>query len=158
MTKTKATKTVEPTQSAEELIQDMGQLADMAVRDNTGMGDGEAAHQGDVYIVKVKKYSDIFDIHETLGEWADPKLGPKTDNRQLVPGNTKGSRHVVEGSNLVVHAAVSNSSPLQGPTIIAKGEWTLTHPEHAHHKFGAGTYVSIFQRDFSERGIRAVRD
>ncbi len=153
-TKTK-TKTEAP--KADQLVTEMAKIADMEIRDNTGMGNGEVAHQGDVYIVRVQKHQDVYEVHQDL--WPQSKKrGPFTVNRQLVPGNTKGSRHVVEGDKVKVYAVPEGSSPLEGPTIEAEGEWTLTHPEHAHHKFGAGTYVAIFQRDFSQRGVTAVTD
>ena len=146
------------TPKADQLIAEMSTITDMEVRDNSGMGFGEVAHQGDVYIVRVQKRYDIYKIHEDV--WPRcKKHGALTDSRQLVPGNTKGSRHIVDGEDLKVYACPAEGSPLEGPTIEATGEWTLTHPEHAHHKFGPGTYVTIFQRDFSERGqVKAVRD
>jgi len=135
----------------------MGKVANMGIRDNTGMTNGEVAHQGDVYIVRVATHNDVYDIHEDL--WPrTKKRGNATLNRQLVAGNTKGSRHVVEGEKVQVYTSPEGSSALEGPTIVAEGEWTLTHPEHAHHKFGAGTYVAIFQRDFTQRRVTAVTD
>ena len=95
------------------------------------------AHQGDVYLWKVA------DNHPH----SDKVWG---NGRQVAVGTTKGSRHVItgdvevfEGTKLpapVIKYLTDNNVPKEtwsqylGPTIVAKGETTLVHPEHAHHK------------------------
>jgi len=123
-------------------------------RDNTRMAIGQVAHQGDVYVVRVDRHEDVYALNRSLG--SPRPMGALTDRRQVAPGTTQGSRHVVIG-DVVVYAPEADASPLEGPTIVSRGEWTLTHPEHASHRFGAGTYVVTHQRDWAEE-VRRVAD
>ena len=50
------------------------------------------------------------------------------------------------------------TDPLLGPVIVADEAFTLTHPEHAHHRLPAGIYQVGYQLDVSEQERRAVRD
>ena len=139
-----------------EVVSSIGQ-ADVSLdeRDNRGMLVGEVAHQGDVYVWRVNKHEDIYAFHKFLG--GQLPRGEKTTNRQVAPGVTPGSRHVVEGSNVLIYDPPNGHSPLEGPTIEAEEEWRLPHPEHALHRFGAGTFVVTFQREFAEE-MRRVAD
>lgn len=124
-------------------------------RDNRGMQIGEVGHQGDVYVCRVEKHADIYALNKLLGEPRD--LGKKTRERQVTPGVTLGSRHVVVGKHVTIYAPPPSASPLEGPTVEAEGEWSLDHPEHARHLFGAGCFVVTFQRDWAEE-VRRVAD
>jgi hypothetical protein len=124
-------------------------------RDNRGMSNGEVAHQGDVYLVKVDKKEDIYGIHKML---TPCKIGTATANMQLAPGDTKGSRHILEGSGVTVFAPPKGASPLEGPFIVATEEFSVTHPEHADHLFGEGNYICTYQRDYAQEEIERVRD
>lgn len=110
-------------------------------RDCRGMSVGEWARQGDVYV-------------ERLADNSKP-IGKRTTNRQAAPGNTQGSRHMIEGDVVVRE---TSGDPLRGPVVVAKGDWWLRHPEHAHMQFGAGVYQVRFQRDFAREERAAVQD
>jgi len=125
------------------------------VRDNRGMVPGEIAHQGDVYMIMVKEREDIYNIHKMLRK---TEQGEKTANMQLAPGTTKGSRHIIEGKGVTVFAPAKDASPLEGPFVVATEEFTLTHPEHANHRFGPGKYVCTYQRDWAKEEMERVRD
>jgi len=136
-----------PSQTAPELVQAMSEGVHNEVRDNRGMSAGEAAQQGDVYIIKVKKHADLYKICPKLRGWkAAIPQGLITKERQVAPGSSIGSRHIVEGS-VTMYAPHQKAMEFEGPTLVAKEEWTLAHPEHANHTFGPGTYVFVFQED-----------
>lgn len=109
-------------------------------------------HQGDVYLRRV------VDAHPRGGA-----LG----TRQVAVGTTVGSRHVVEGEGVSVFEGRelpngfrvpewTTAEEMLGPVVVATEPFTLTHPEHAHHKLPAGTYQVTYQADFSTR--RRVSD
>jgi hypothetical protein len=129
---------------------------DDSVRDSRFGVEGEVARQGDVYLHKVNKHSDIYDIHTLLRRVDGP--GEETQNRQLAPGSTKGSRHILVGEGLTIYEPPAGASPLEGPYIEATEEFMLTHPEHGDHKLAPGKYVTTYQRDFSAEEIRRVMD
>lgn len=100
---------------------------------------GDVARQGDIYIERVD------DGYERGGEIAD---------RQLAPGNSKGSRHVVCDGPQVFEAR--STDPLHGPVIVAKERFTVAHPEHADVSLPSGTYRVGYQLD--PRTMRRVAD
>lgn len=103
-------------------------------------------HQGDVYLHRVA------DEH--------PR-GKELGTRQVAVGTTVGSRHVVEGAVEVFEGTKlprgvkapdwCQVSDLLGPVVVAKEAFTLTHPEHAHHRLPAGTWQVTYQADYSTR-------
>lgn len=109
---------------------------------------GEFVRQGDVYLERIASLTE---------GWT------KTDNRQLAPGTSPGSRHVVgAGPALFVSPEmtprenVGRTVRLLGPQIEAKEAFVLEHPEHAHMALPAGCYQSSYQLDFQQQ--QAVRD
>jgi len=101
---------------------------------------GQFVRQGDVYAVRIK---------------AIPSGLKETQERQLAPGNTQGSRHVLAGQVKVW--ARDNGDSLTGPVFEVLGKSaTLTHPEHAHIDLPTGCYEVRFQEDLSTK--RAVAD
>lgn len=106
--------------------------------------------QGDVYVVAIKAVT---------ADWAPTK------NRQLAPGLSLGSRHVVEGDVEIFAPPTPNtrlemrtdvdkekrswtiSSCLLGPQIVAKEAFKIVHPRHAHFALPAGTYQVVYQTD-----------
>lgn len=100
----------------------------------------EYPRQGDLYIVRIDNW--IEDYHVEV----------KT--RQLAPGTTQGSRHILVGE-AQVFAPKNNSTPdktsrgymLKGMVFLAKGFVTIEHPEHAHISLPAGTYQVCHQVD-----------
>jgi len=119
-------------------------------------------HQGDVYCHPIAKHPDCWDIETT------------DQSRQVAVGQGEGSNHCVIGSARVFWPKSAEEAakecPLKGffaaeidarkvclgPVIVADGEWTLTHPKHAHHVFPAGTYLITYQLD--RRTMRQVKD
>lgn len=121
---------------------------------------GDCAHQGDLIIVGIKQ----------LPTSARPRA-----NRQLAEGSTQGSRHILERGDVfdadpsevgeMIFAATGCRIEPQyiGPVFVAPPaptEHDLTHPEHGHQGFPAGTVCAVvYQRslDNEEREMR-VRD
>ena len=86
---------------------------------------GQVVRQGDIYIERVK---------EIEGK------GNAITSRQLAPGTTKGSRHIVGDSPAVTiwksKPSLNGKAAFQiGPAIEAVGDLSITHPEHAFIKF-----------------------
>lgn len=109
---------------------------------------GEFARQGDVYVERIAKVN---------SDWK------ATTNRQLAPGTSPGSRHVVtHGPVLFVspeaspRETTSRGVRLLGPQISAAEAFTVEHPEHAHLCLPPGDYQVSYQLDFNQQ--RAVRD
>jgi hypothetical protein len=92
--------------------------------------------QGDIYIRRIKLITG--------------KIEVKT--RQLAPGETKGSRHIVADSpHVKLFEGYSGSGIvdfMKGPQIEAKESFTITHPEHAHIKLPSGSYQVTYQMDY----------
>lgn len=104
---------------------------------------GQAFRQGDVYVTRIAEL---------------PKNIVGTMNLQIAKGQTKGSRHILaETAGLRVYN-LKESGPLDGPVFTSTEEICLTHPEHAHFRFPAGTYSTHYQQDYQAAEIRAVRD
>ena len=79
-----------------------------------------------------------------------------TDDRQLAPGTTKGSRHIVVG-DVTIYPPIGND-PLTGPTIHAPERFTVTHPEHADVSLPSGDYAVTYQRDYAQEERARVAD
>lgn len=101
---------------------------------------GQAIHQGDVYVHRVKD---------------DHPRGEPLGTRQVAVGTTVGARHFAEGP-LTVYAGKQlpewvtpgedyETADYLGPVVVASEEWVLTHPEHAHHQLPKGTYQVTYQ-------------
>ncbi len=109
---------------------------------------GKAVHQGDIYCHRVA------DDHPRGTAWG---------SRQVAVGQAIGQRHVADGVGVEVFAGVDVSAVLplfdgvrrqacMGPVVVATEPWTLTHPEHAHHRLPAGTYQITYQWDEARMG------
>lgn len=95
---------------------------------------------------------------DILLTFCDPKVdrGEVTEQRQLAPGNTQGSRHIVEG-DVTVHARRGDA--LTGPLlIVGKGGCTVTHPEHRHYVLPEGAWAVTYERDLEQEFIARVAD
>ncbi len=133
-------------QSALEAIETS--VADENVRDATSIPIGKGFRQGDIYAIRVKTTT---------------KRGDKMSTKQLVKGNTKGSRHIVEGATLFeldeipsVLGSVDNS--LHAALIVCgKDGGVLTHPEHADVEM-APKSCWVTWRQMDARTRRAVQD
>ena len=103
---------------------------------------GQWVRQGDINIARV-------------GDRA--ARGTETWRRQLAPGETQGSRHVVADGGVRVYLP-AKPGPLVGPVIVAKERCVVTHPEHAHVSLPSGTYAVTFQRNYAMEEITRVQD
>jgi hypothetical protein len=108
-------------------------------RDMSGMKVGELAHQGDVLIMRMDKAP-------------DPGIEV---SRQLAPGTSVGSNHVVTEMPGVAVRAYTGPLPFsfteaqRGPCIIADRPWSVTHPKHGNMvNFPAGEYIALYQLDW----------
>lgn len=124
---------------------------------------GSVTHQGDLIIVAIA---------------ALPRSAQSRSSRQLAEGNTQGSRHVAERGSVydadpsevqrLVLAATTSAgrgclveSRYVGPVFVSPEsptEHDLTHPEHGHKGFPAGTVCAVvYQRnlDAEEREQRS---
>jgi hypothetical protein len=114
---------------------------------------GDVCRQGDVYILRVGAKSGI------------ASLGAVIESRQLAPGHSNGSRHIVaESPKVAIRKASVDLAKLEkaygirlvdlqvGPAIEAKEEWSLTHPTHPFcNQFPADIYLTIYQIDFATK-------
>lgn len=104
---------------------------------------GQAFRQGDVYVTRIAELPS--DVVATM-------------NTQIAKGQTKGSRHILADTKGLKIFNLKDAGPLDGPVFTSTEEMHLTHPEHAHFVFPAGTYSSRYQQDFQQIEIMAVRD
>lgn len=120
---------------------------------------GDVSHQGDIIIVAIA----------SLPIGAKPRA-----NRQLADGATQGSRHILERGDVydcqaakVVEAikaatGVAVEEQYIGPVFLSPespSEHDLTHPEHGHQGFPAGTVCAVvYQRNWDQEEARRVRD
>ena len=127
--------------------------ADADVRTVRRMEIGQAIQQGDVYLHRVP------DNHPR-----GKQVG--MDSVQIALGSGTGARHMAEGAVRVfagcrlpkgVSAPLNvEAAEVTGPVVVADKPWTLTHPEHPHHKLPAGTYQTTYQYD--PQTMRRVQD
>lgn len=109
---------------------------------------GEHCRQGDIYLERIRAREE---------KWLP------TVNRQLAPGTSQGSRHIVEGAVKLFTspearptARSGDAVRLLGPQIEAPEAFTVAHPEHAHITLPAGIYQVSYQLDWAQQS--AVRD
>lgn len=119
------------------------------------MEPGDVFRQGDIYLIAMD----------------GPLSGKPIDNRQLAPGNTQGSRHVVEGGCEIIEPdgstalfalhrlipATRDHEQFIGPAIHATGPITITHPEHGDRTLAPGDYLITYQRAWADV-VRRTQD
>ncbi len=122
-----------------ETIKSSSPLKETRVVDS--ISEGQFARQGDLYIVSVP-----------LAE------GEPTNERQLAPGSTQGSRHTVDASvevlkptNYMQRNQTTKGLSFYGPMLRSKDRFTVSHPEHADISLPAGCYQVLFQSDFASQ-------
>ena len=115
---------------------------------------GDVVRQGDLYLICL----------------SDAPASKPTKDRQLAPGSTQGSRHIVTGKctvgiatkreavaeaiNRIVRGA-NVPAELVGPVLHCKSGVTITHPEHGWRSLPDGsTWAVIYQRQFAEEILR----
>lgn len=106
---------------------------------------GQVVRQGDIYIERVA---------------ALEGKGKAVQSRQLAPGTSKGSRHIVSESESVTlwetKPTLNGKAAFQvGAGIEAEGDVTVTHPEHAWIKILGDKvkrfYQVFFQADYARK-------
>lgn len=105
---------------------------------------GDVVRQGDIYLTCINKITG----------------GKETENRQLAPGNTQGSRHILAGKVTVYEGVSFNQMPsvLVGPAFKCNSDVTVEHPEHGHKVLPEGTVWQVtYQRAMADE-IRRVMD
>ena len=117
------------------------------VRVIEGMQVGQVVRQGDIYVERVA---------------AIEGKGKAVLSRQLAPGTSKGSRHIVDESPSVTlwesKPTLDGKAAFQvGAAIEAKGDFSITHPEHAFIKFVVGKVTQFFQVYFQADFARKER-
>jgi hypothetical protein len=159
-TKAKADrKTIQPASAARESCRLVAAEAE-AIRSDApavcnATDPGDVCRQGDVYLTRLGR---------------EPRTLRPYVGRQLAPGTTQGSRHVVEGrvtmlvpdeddAALALGEAVPAARMRRhfvGPVVLAPAGFTLTHPEHGDRTFPAGAYLTTYQRAFGDEIRRAL--
>lgn len=113
------------------------------------MSEGDSFRQGDLYIT-------------FIGAVPRGAVRMKEVRLQLAPGETQGSRHVLDSAAGVqmfepVGAEGGRATVLDGPVFLLTQRRTVTHPEHGHVSLPEGCYRVDFQRAFADE-LRAQRD
>ena len=128
-----------------EKIQKQADESSNGVRFVTELAIGEAARQGDVYIIRVE---DNYPRGEMLS------------HSQLAQGNTIGSRHLAmhpakcfQGTTLPPNVTAGT---FLGPVVVSQQRFEVNHPEHSTISLPAGTYQSLNQMDAAT--LDRVRD
>ena len=120
---------------------------------------GDVVRQGDLYLVAITRL---------------PESCKPTHERQLAPGTSQGSRHVLTGeceifmadpaevARLVAEAceprSVAVPPELVGPVFRTLTEVTVTHPEHGDRTLPAGEcFATVYQRAYADE-VRRVAD
>ena len=94
---------------------------------------GDSVRQGDVYI--------------TLIESVPKKsVRQKKWDLQLAPGNTQGSRHILDSEDGVECYVLAEVSEFDGPILLLQKQREVTHPEHGNWILPPGTYAISYQR------------
>lgn len=143
-----------PTQTVEEILASIETHAAAPDLRELPRSVGQVAHQGDVYLHRVKD---------------DHPRGKLLGTRQIAVGTTVGSRHVVEG-HVEVYEGVelppgfrlpsgqvdgrkwqARTEDVLGPVVVWRAAGVLTHPEHAHHACEVGVDQVTYQYDWATR-------
>ena len=117
----------------------------------------DVVRQGDLYLVCLP---------------ALPNAVMSYKGRQLAPGTTQGSRHIIAGDCTIitpsgaeiadlVNKALPNAGvqpELVGPVIQCRGDCTVTHPEHGNKVLpDDSVWAVVYQRAYGE-DVRRVQD
>ncbi len=105
---------------------------------------GDAIRQGDLYVIRLAS------LPEGAEVMAEAPM-------QLVPGRSRGSRHTITRETFAGCALyrLAATTELDGPVIVAREAFEISHPEHGHFVLPAGTYQVRYQRRWSSRLERA---
>lgn len=94
---------------------------------------GDTVRQGDVYITWLESLPEDVEAQQ---DW----------DAQLAPGNTQGSRHILDSKNGVTCYKFQNPTEFDGPMLVLTEERTVTHPEHGNWVLPPGIYYIGYQQ------------
>lgn len=134
---------------ADEFKADEGQRGNTPRTAGAMTPDTDVLWQGDVGVVLLSK-----EAFKSLKTNLKP-VANGGSHVQIAVGSGIGARHLVSTAEVEVLER-EGSSPLDGPVVVAEGDWTLTHPEHQDVKFGPGCYGIHYQRQYAEELRRAA--
>lgn len=112
----------------------------MPVAITSAAAPGDAVRQGDLYLVVVDKVP--LDYEEKKGKFV-----------QLVPGQTQGSKHCLDGlcGVRIFLPPKWDEESLEGPCLILSEERTVLHPTHGSVTIAAGLVIQcIYQREYDK--------
>ena len=102
------------------------------------------------------RQGDVMLTRRALGHSDSVKTVP-TENRQLAPGDSIGSRHVLRAGPSVFTRL--EATALQGPLVEAPNGIYLEHPTHGDIDCRLpGCYEVTYPRDFGVEGLQRRRD
>jgi hypothetical protein len=112
---------------------------------------GDNIRQGDIFLICI----------ETMPS------GTPVQDRQLAPGTTQGSRHVLSGDCEIVKRSGSFTAPgesdpvheaLVGPAFQCRKGCTVEHPEHGNWALPNGSVWQVtFQQAYADE-VRRIQD
>ena len=97
------------------------------------------------------------DLYITLREACPDGCVSISAEKQLAPGTTMGSRHVLDSLAGVEVFRLAEPTALDGPILKLGEERTITHPEHGDVICPPGVYQITYQRAFAKE-LRRVAD
>ena len=162
-TKTKNAGSVVSAVDAYNIVsQDVNARKDDKVRHIETIARGDKFRQGDINIVVLGttlKDAESGKASRKVVYSAKTKEVWSNKFAQLAPGDTQGSRHVIETDNpkSVTVFNLDSPNPLQGPIIHSSERFTISHPEHGHFDLPPGSYFIAYQRAHADE-LRRIRD
>ena len=108
---------------------------------------GKFGRQGDVMLQRLP----IEDAQKLIAKAKEAKT------RQIAPGNTQGSRHVIRENSARIYE-VEGADALTGPIVVAPEGFYLEHPTHADFDVSLpGCYKVTFPRDLAVEAQEEAR-
>jgi len=98
-----------------------------------GASVGDGVRQGDVYITLLDRVPKGFVKQDT---W----------DRQLAPGSTQGSRHILDAKAGVKYYRHPDANEFTGPVLMLSKTRELTHPEHGNWILPSRIFGISYQR------------
>ena len=126
------------TETTDKIVTDVIETAKRVAKRSTqhfpvAASPGDAVRQGDVYLT-------------LLASVPTRARKLKTFPLQLAPGNSPGSRHVLDSADGVTAYELENATEFDGPVLCLACERTVTHPEHGDWMLPEGIYAVGYQR------------
>lgn len=130
----------EITQHAQHLRETVGPGQPAVLNEAASIGDG--VWQGDVGLELVAAVPDGCTLARR----------PSERDRQLAPGTTQGSRHLIRDLSTVrFYRRTDAANPLLGPCFVCKEETVVEHPVHGAVTIAKGHTVQVrYQREWDQ--------